>query len=114
MSSSVWKKENSGKNNTDITMQEGRDAVLPIILLGNPREEHLGRVLAALLGCSRLCRGELFCQPGSELLVVDSPGARRLDAGGGIVLLKEDFEQTDAPNHLLHAHCILPDGVQAA
>lgn len=114
MSSSVRKKENSGKNNTDITMQEGRDAVLPIILLGNPREEHLGRVLSALLGCSRLCRGELFCQPGSELLVVDSPRVRRLDAGGGIVLLKENFEQTDAPNHLLHAHCILPDGVQAA
>lgn len=88
--------------------------MLPIVLLGNPQEEHLGRVLASLLGCSRLCQGELFCHPRSELLVLDSPQVRRLDAGGGIVLLKENFEQTDAPDHLLHARCILPDGAPEA
>lgn len=86
--------------------------MLPIILLGNPREERLGRVLASLLGCSRLCQGELFCHPDSEILVVDSPGVHRLDAGGGIVLFKENFERADLPDHLLHARCILPDGAE--
>ena len=37
-----------------------------------------------------------------------------LDAGGGLVVLKESFESADAPAHLLHASCIVPFGHPAA
>ena len=42
------------------------------------------------------------------------PFPAHLDAGGGLVVLKESFESADAPAHLLHASCIVPFGHPAA
>ena len=48
------------------------------------------------------------------MLLLDLPSPAHLDAGGGLVVLKESFASADAPAHLLHASCIVPFGHPAA
>lgn len=43
------------------------------------------------------------------MLLLDLPASSWVDAGGGLVVLKESFLPKHLPEHLLHARCILPD-----
>ena len=90
--------------------------MIPVILLGDSGDSQLCRVLQGLLRhrCGWHVDGEFFWQANADVLLLDQPSPAHLDAGGGLVVLKESFESADAPAHLLHASCIVPFGHPAA
>ena len=90
--------------------------MIPVILLGDSGDSQLCRALQGLLRqrCGWHVDGEFFWQADADVLLLDLPSPAHLDAGGGLVVLKENFESADAPAHLLHASCIVPFGHPAA
>ena len=90
--------------------------MIPVILLGDSGDSQLCRALQGLLRqrCGWHVDGEFFWQANADVLLLDLPFPAHLDAGGGLVVLKESFESADAPAHLLHASCIVPFGHPAA
>ena len=85
--------------------------VIPIILLGEARDRHLLDALRSLLGerCAWQTREGIFWKEGAAVMLLDLPASSWVDAGGGLVVLKESFLLQHLPEHLLHARCILPD-----
>lgn len=85
--------------------------VIPIILLGEARDRHLLDALRSLLGerCAWQTREGIFWKEGAAVMLLDLPASSWVDAGGGLVVLKESFLPQHLPEHLLHARCILPD-----
>lgn len=85
--------------------------VIPVILLGEEEDRHLPNALYRLLGerCARQERKGIFWKEGAAVLLLDLPASSWVDAGGGLVVLKESFLPKHLPEHLLHARCILPD-----
>ena len=86
--------------------------MIPVILLGGSGDNQLCAALQGLLRqrCGWHVDGEFFWQADADVLLLDLPFPAHLDAGGGLVVLKESFESADAPAHLLHASCIVPFG----
>ena len=86
--------------------------MIPVILLGDSGDNQLCATLQGLLRqrCGWHVDGEFFWQVDADVLLLDLPSPAHLDAGGGLVVLKESFESADAPAHLLHASCIVPFG----
>ena len=85
--------------------------MIPIILLGEARDRHLLDALRSLLGerCAWQTREGIFWKGGAAVMLLDLPASSWVDAGGGLVVLKESFLLQHLPEHLLHARCILPD-----
>lgn len=90
--------------------------MIPVILLGDSGDNQLCAALQGLLRqrCGWHVGGEFFWHADADVLLLDLPSPAHLDAGGGLVVLKESFESADAPAHLLHASCIVPFGHPAA
>ena len=67
--------------------------VIPIILLGEARDRHLLDALRSLLGerCARQTREGIFWKEGAAVMLLDLPASSWVDAGGGLVVLKESF-----------------------
>ena len=106
-----------GKLSNKKALKNGGGAgVIPVILLGDSGDSQLCRALQGLLRqrCGWHVDGEFFWQANADVLLLDLPFPAHLDAGGGLVVLKESFESADAPAHLLHASCIVPFGHPAA
>ena len=85
--------------------------MIPGILLGEARDRHLLDALRSLLGerCAWQTREGIFWKEGAAVMLLDLPASSWVDAGGGLVVLKESFLLQHLPEHLLHARCILPD-----
>lgn len=85
--------------------------MIPVILLGEARDRHLLDALRSLLGerCAWQTREGIFWKEGAAVMLLDLPASSWVDAGGGLVVLKESFLLQHLPEHLLHARCILPD-----
>ena len=106
-----------GKLSNKKALKNGGGAgVIPVILLGDSGDNQLCAALQGLLRhrCGWHVDGEFFWQADADVLLLDLPFPAHLDAGGGLVVLKESFESADAPAHLLHASCIVPFGHPAA
>lgn len=86
--------------------------MIPVILLGDPKETKLCAALRVLLRhrCGWCAAGDFFWSGQADILLVDRPAPFHLDAGGGLVILKESFCKQDSPAHLLHAQCIFSCG----
>ena len=59
--------------------------------------------------CAWQTREGIFWKEGAAVMLLDLPASSWVDAGGGLVVLKESFLLQHLPEHLLHARCILPD-----
>ena len=84
--------------------------VIPIILLGEARDRHLLDALRSLLGerCAWQTREGIFWKEGAAVMLLDLPASSWVDAGGGLVVLKESFLPQHLPEHLLHARASCP------
>lgn len=85
--------------------------MIPVILLGEEQDRRLLDALRSLLGnaCGWQEREGIFCREGASVMLFHLPASSWVDAGGGLVVLKENFLPKHLPEHLLHARCILPD-----
>lgn len=69
--------------------------MIPVILLGDSGDNQLCAALQGLLRqrCGWHVDGEFFWQANADVLLLDLPFPAHLDAGGGLVVLKESFER---------------------
>lgn len=82
--------------------------MIPIILLGEKDDSAVGDALylQSNQNCAKVSEKDFCWNQHADFLLVDSVQTNFLDAGGGLVILKESFCRQHAPKHLLHATCI--------
>lgn len=86
--------------------------MIPLFFLGDPSDLALSQSISTLLlqNHASLSPQKFSWNPRSQVFVIDGICPDYLDAGGGIIILKESFSAHFAPRHLLHANCIIPEG----
>lgn len=82
--------------------------MIPIILLGEKDDSAVCDALYLQLNqnCAKVSEKDFWWNQHADFLLADSVQTNFLDAGGGLVILKESFCRHHAPKHLLHATCI--------
>lgn len=82
--------------------------MIPIILLGEKDDNAVCDALYLQLkqSCIKIGKNDFCWNPCADFLLADCVQTDFLDAGGGLVILKESFCRQHAPKHLLHATCI--------
>ena len=82
--------------------------MIPIILLGEKDDSAVCDALYLQLNqnCAKVSEKDFCWNQHADFLLADSVQTNFLDAGGGLVILKESFCRHHAPKHLLHATCI--------
>ena len=82
--------------------------MIPIILLGEKDDSAVCDALYLQLNqnCAKVSEKDFCWNQHADFLLADSVQTNFLDAGGGLVILKESFCRQHAPKHLLHATCI--------
>lgn len=90
--------------------------MIPVVLLGDKTDRKLYLALRQLLAGRCSTSGtEGFCwKSDADVLLVEQTEGTRLDVGGGLIVVRENFLPQHAPAHLLHAqYVIVPNTDQA-
>lgn len=90
--------------------------MIPVILLGEKSDRRLYHALCRLLEhrCGH-CGQDGFCwQQGADVLLIEQPQGNRLDVGGGLIVVGENFSAQHAPAHLLHAQYVVVSNTEPA
>lgn len=90
--------------------------MIPVVLLGDQTDRKLYLALRRLLAgrCGTIGADGFCWKEEADILLVEQAGGSRVDAGGGLIVVRENFLMQHAPAHLLHAqYVIVPNTDQA-
>ncbi len=90
--------------------------MIPVILLGECQDCVISNTLQRVLNdrCTVLSSEKFYSRNNAQVLLADLPKLQNIDAGNGLVVLKESFCSKFYPEHLLHASCIYSSHMPSA